>query len=1109
MQNPIRVRQLLEEALDSGLAPEEVCRDSPELLLEVLEQWERLRGVEAELEAMFATPGLKRGIGGASSGQPPADLPPIPGYDMEGQIGHGGMGVVFKARHLKLNRPVAIKMMLVGLYAGPGERLRFLREAEAMASLRHAHIVQVHDVGEFEGLPYFTMEFVEGGTLARKLAGVPLPARKAAVLLATLSEAIQLAHQGGIIHRDLKPANILLTSDDTPKVSDFGLARRFEGGPQLTLSGVRLGTPSYMAPEQAMGKAGAIGPPVDVYALGAILYETLTGRPPFRAETAIETERQVIAEEPVPPSRLNAKVPRDLETICLKCLHKSPQRRYATASALAEDLHRFLRIEPIEARPVGPLERSAKWIRRRPAFATVLACSLLLATALIGAIVWLALQRADRRRAVDADLTEVAELQERARWSQARAAIERAEARPGGVWPDDLGRLAQARRDLALVMRLDAIRLTRVTRGELDYYKVQASRRYEEAFRDAGLGKVHDPPGRVAAIINGSAVRWALVAALDDWAACSTDQEQRDWMLGVALRADPDPEGWHARILDPASWQDPRGLAELARSVPMARLPVPLLLALGERLRNAGADSVPYLKQVQKGHPGDFWANLILGNAMLQWAPLEAGGYYRAALASRPAAAVGYCAVGDALGLQGGLVEAIDYYRKALEFDPEFVRALDNLGHALQAQGRLEEAIDCHRKALQIDPDYAWAHNNLGNALQAKGRLDEANDHYRRAIKLDPNNPIIRDGLRLVGMRLRRGEEVRLDWKKTLDTNPPDHSAWDGYAELSLFLGNDVEYRRVAQILLDRFEANTDPVMAERTGRACLLLPASDDVLRRATKLIDRAVDAAKTTHGWAYPYFMFAKGLAEYRQGRLDSSISIMEGPASPTLGPAPRLVLAMARHGLGREDEARKTLGSAVLAFDWTEPRAEARDDWIYHVLRREAEAMILPDLPAFLDGRYQPRDNDERLAMLGACQFMDRPVASARLYEDAFSAAPKLAEDLSAFHRYQAARVAALAGCGRGRDAVGLGEPERERWRVRSRQWLRADLASLAKFSADDDPKAIEAVQHTLKTWKTDPRLQGLRDPAALEKLPSAERSEWQRLWGDVEAALERLK
>ena len=300
-----------------------------------------------------------------------AALPSIPGYEVQTVLGHGGMGVVYKAWHRGLQRPVALKMLLAGEFARSEERERLLREAKAVASLRQVNIVQVYDVGDLNGRPYFTMEFVEGGNLAQKLAGTPQPARQAAALVATIAEAIHVAHQSGLVHRDLKPGNILLTANGIPKITDFGLARSLadEGG--LTLSGVTLGTPSYMAPEQARGRKNTMGPAVDVYALGAILYEMLTGRPPFLAESASATVQQVLADDPVPPSRLNPQVPRDLETIGLKCLRKEPERRYASAAALADDLRRFERGEPITARPVGRIERLARWARRRPTAAAL------------------------------------------------------------------------------------------------------------------------------------------------------------------------------------------------------------------------------------------------------------------------------------------------------------------------------------------------------------------------------------------------------------------------------------------------------------------------------------------------------------------------------------------------------------------------------------------------------------------------------------------------------------------------------------------------------------------------------------------------------------------
>ena len=374
-------------------------------------------------------------------------------------LGRGGMGVVYKARHRRLNRLVALKMLIAGAYAGPPERARFQREAEAVASLHHANIVAVYDVGDHEGCPYFTMELLEGGSLAQALAGTPQPARQAAALLITLAEAVQAAHQAGIVHRDLKPANILLTAEGTPKVADFGLARHFEGEPALTLSGTRIGTPSYMAPEQVSGKAGTIGPAADIYALGALLYEMLTGRPPFRGETAAETERQVIHDEPVSPSRLNTKVPRDLETICLKCLSKEPQRRYASAAALADDLRRFVEGRPIQARPVGWAERSWRWCRRNPTAAALLVTALALVGLASGGGVWLVQQRAELRNEVVTTVAQAVSLRQGFHFHEARQLLEQVRQRVERAGPDDLRRqVDQARADVILAQRLDDAR---------------------------------------------------------------------------------------------------------------------------------------------------------------------------------------------------------------------------------------------------------------------------------------------------------------------------------------------------------------------------------------------------------------------------------------------------------------------------------------------------------------------------------------------------------------------------------------------------------------------------------------------------------------------------
>ena len=361
-----------------------------------------------------------------------ADAPP--GYVIEKELGRGGMGVVYLARQEGLKRPVALKMILSGAHAGERDLARFRAEAETVAALRHPNVVQIYEVGAHAGRPFMALEYCDGGSLDKKLAGVPLPPRDAAELAATLARALHAAHALGIVHRDLKPANVLLSvaarqspvvaaagstslksgggdagaSDRrqqqlaagdrqlaSPKVTDFGLAKRAGSADGLTASGAIMGTPSYMAPEQAGGGTKDVGPAADVYALGAMLYEFLTGRPPFRAATVLDTVLMVVKADPVPPTQLAPKTPRDLETICLKCLHKDPARRFPTAEALAGDLERWLGGEPITSRPVGAAERAWKWVKRNKGV-TAAAASIALALLLGTAVAWREAARADR-----------------------------------------------------------------------------------------------------------------------------------------------------------------------------------------------------------------------------------------------------------------------------------------------------------------------------------------------------------------------------------------------------------------------------------------------------------------------------------------------------------------------------------------------------------------------------------------------------------------------------------------------------------------------------------------------------------------------------------------
>jgi tetratricopeptide (TPR) repeat protein len=326
--------------------------------------------------------------------------PSLADYDIVSELGRGGMGVVYKARHRRLGRFVALKMFQPGRPPSQRELARFRSEAATIARLDHANIVQIFEIGEDHGLPFLALELAGRGTLQQQLRDLPYESRKAALLIETLARAIQHAHEHHVIHRDLKPANVLFAADGSPKITDFGLAKILEEDSDTphdaTRTGEPIGTPRYMSPEQAAGKLGQIGPATDIYGLGTLLYECLTGQAPFVSASVIETVVRIRSEDPVPPRRLQRSIPRDLETICLKCLHKEPTRRYESAQALADDLERFLDGEPIRARRTPLWEQTWMWCRRRPALATLMSAS---AGLMLCALVFFAIrQHAERQR---------------------------------------------------------------------------------------------------------------------------------------------------------------------------------------------------------------------------------------------------------------------------------------------------------------------------------------------------------------------------------------------------------------------------------------------------------------------------------------------------------------------------------------------------------------------------------------------------------------------------------------------------------------------------------------------------------------------------------------
>jgi serine/threonine protein kinase len=359
--------QMTDELRDGRIPDlESLARQHADLSAELRELWAAVQLAEgiaaglsqrsvSDLTVVLPAAGLSGAAG---------DLPRLFGdFELERELGRGGMGIVYQARQRTLDRVVAVKMILRGELASTADLARFRSEAESAARLDHPGIVPVYEVGEYDGQPYFAMKYVEGITLASRLAEGPIPPREAAALLAPICDAIQFAHERGILHRDLKPSNILIDSDGRPHVTDFGLAKRVEGDNQLTRSGAILGTPCYMAPEQAAGNRGQLSPASDVYSLGTILYQMLTGRPPFQAATPVDTLLLVLEQDPLPPRLLNPRADRDLEMIALKCLQKPPALRYASAKALGDDLRAYLTDEPISARSGIFSQVIARWFR--------------------------------------------------------------------------------------------------------------------------------------------------------------------------------------------------------------------------------------------------------------------------------------------------------------------------------------------------------------------------------------------------------------------------------------------------------------------------------------------------------------------------------------------------------------------------------------------------------------------------------------------------------------------------------------------------------------------------------------------------------------------------
>lgn len=930
-----RIRALLEEILETGSDPEQISAGNQKLERVLRERLRRAREVEAQVEAMFPT----RQRGGDSPRRAllkglrkDERLPDIHGYEVHSVIGTGGMGVVYRARHLRLDRWVAIKMVLLGAYASHEEMECLLREAQGVAALRHPNIVQVFDVAEHDGIPYFAMELLDGGDLARKLQGKPLAAREAAELTRVLAGAVHAAHLGGIVHRDLKPGNILLSSDGSPKIADFSLARRLEHDNTIMTHARQAGTPSYMAPEQAEGHARSIQPAVDIYALGAILYELLTGRPPFKAESSTETRRQVITEEPVPPARLNSRVPRDLQTICLKCLHKDSARRYASAADLASDLERFSSGVPILARPVGAVERAVKWCRRRPSTTLAIADSV---AALAGAVaggIWLqqvqearhtaeVVRRESARASIEAALPSLSHLVKSKEWVDAVGVLRTAQAKLGDAQSPELGdRLAAIEEAFAVSQELERVRQNFIGSDTAGYTYAPARDAYLSIFNRVGIGSDVEIES-AARRVRESLLREELLVALD-LAAFAEHIEQRfaerDRLFAVARSASPNP--WQDRFRDPSSWQAVH-FRQLLEDFPLAEPPPPshqvFLIAIKLSNLGAGESVIATLREVQLRDPSDLWFTLGLA---------------------------------DALRRDQDLVGALQFYRAATALQPTNFAVWNTLGWTLTASGSPEDAIAPLQKALSLRPGHPQSTWYLINVLALTNRWDEAlatAEEFSAAYP-DIELPTYTNWHFL--FYSARSAAAGREWATAAElyAQVPQEQSDNSHvrfetAAVALLAGDTERYCEVYTSMREQHE--TASLRAYLVARACTLTPSSAQELARASALAMPELQQYADSR-WS----LLQQAALLCRGGSSGEAIPLLKQSLQQSQHPERSVVawmwLARAYLSLEDHDASKIWLGKAVEWMDQndTMPEDIHLHDWLEAlVLRHEVEAEL----------------------------------------------------------------------------------------------------------------------------------------------------------------------
>lgn len=930
-----------------------------------------------QLESCFAAAPTKVNAGTDPSlapALPPITLLRIPGYEIEEKLGQGGMAIVYRSRDLKLNRTVAIKMILGADEATPEDRIRMRLEAEAIARLHHPNIVELHALHEIDGQPILVMGFVAGGTLHAMLNGRRPGIAKSAEMIEALARGINHAHQKGVIHRDLKPGNILLDLEGTPKISDFGLAKRLDLKKSLTRTGIVIGTPGYMSPEQARGESDRVGTATDIHALGIILYEMLTSKSPFEGGNISATLKAVCETMPAPPSSINGSIPRDLDTICMKCLRKEPEERYASALELAQDLRRYQDGRPIFARPVGTAESFFRWSRRNPAAVTLIAILLLGMIAIGTNLLTNHFERKRKNEEIERVIDSLEKLtQDAIHYPREAYRLDdlRTEAKrllgPVTYLTPELGERVAALdakivglyEERELSRRLEMVRFQQHLLNDRRDDALVTEAAFRHCFEET-LSFAEENLSATATRIRSSPFAADILGPLDNWAMLrrniwNDSDPLRARLLRVLDLADPEPEA--VRIRQAIHSLDLSKMKGDADSPVCEKLPPATLALYSSLLRRDKSPAEPpkLLLQAQRRNPSDFWINYELS----VW-------YQEFAQTSK-------------------LHEARRYASACLALNPENAFVHQRLAFIATELNELDEAVFHLGEALRLRPDHFNIHYHAAEILSRFGYMQAATEEYRKAVRCEPRTYHHRAWMALSQLYATRGEPkagVRAA-NRAIELRP-------NYAAAYLARG-------MAWLMLGQFEnAFQDCQEAKR------LDPEMESL---STNMVNLLIQVGELEEAISLGKPRLKSTPQDYKL-RLNVAAAMgLIGDANEAAAQFEELVKAQPKYALAWYNlgEARLGLGDyvgAVKAFQeadtlgkqlsrWTQPSADS-----LATARRYQQ--LLGDLSKVIDGSRQLTDKDDLADYAQICLRRGHERKAVELYLRLFEMDREIASD-----------------------------------------------------------------------------------------------------------------